>query len=141
MSRQEPAHMETIIAEQSLAELLAQPEGPRLAFVRSKFRPEDLAETLAALANAQGGSVVVGVGGSGRPAEGIADAQAATDAALDAALLCIPPLVLPLPVAARHGESTLLLLHVPPGLPHVYSVHGKYLRREGAVDRPIPPDA
>jgi ATP-dependent DNA helicase RecG len=30
---------------------------------------------------------------------------------------------------------------VPPGLPHVYSVHGKYLRREGPTDQPILPDA
>jgi ATP-dependent DNA helicase RecG len=133
--------MEMTISDQPLAELLAQPEGPQLAFVRGKFRPDDLAETLAALANAQGGTVVVGVSGRGRQAEGVADAQAATEAALDAALLCTPPLVLPLPVAARHGEAALLLLRIPPGLPHVYSVHGKYLRREGAADRPIPPDA
>ena len=128
-------------AEVSIGDLLAQPEGPQLAFVRGKFRPDDLAETLAALANAQGGMVVVGVGGRGRQAEGVADAHAATDAALDAALLCTPPLVLPLPVAVLHGAATLLLLRVPPGLPHVYSVHGKYMRREGAFDQPIAPDA
>jgi ATP-dependent DNA helicase RecG len=34
-----------------------------------------------------------------------------------------------------------LVLTIPPGLPHVYSVHGKYLRRDGAADQPIPPDA
>src|SRR5262245_4020966 len=102
--------MDSTIADQPLAELLAQPEGSQLAFVRGKFRPDDLAETLAALANAQGGTVIVGVGGRGRQAEGVADMQAATDAALDAALLCTPPLVLPLPVTAQHGEATLLLL-------------------------------
>ncbi|HET9222697.1 MAG TPA: ATP-binding protein [Roseiflexaceae bacterium] len=126
--------------EVAVDELLTQPEGAQLAFVRGKFRPDDLAETLAALANAQGGTVVIGVGGRGRQAEGVADAQAATDAALDAALLCTPPLVLPLPVVIQHGAATLLLLRIPSGLPHVYSVHGKYLRREGAADRPIAPD-
>lgn len=133
--------MELTVADQPLAELLAQAEGPQLAFMRGKFRPEDLAETLAALANAQGGTIVVGVGGRGRQAEGVADAQAAVDMVLDAALLCTPPLVLPLPTTAQHGAAVLLLLRIPPGLPHVYSVHGKYLRREGAADRPIPPDA
>jgi ATP-dependent DNA helicase RecG len=133
--------METATADHSLADLLAQPEHQQLAFVRGKFRPEELAETLAALANAQGGTAVVGVGGRGNRVEGLADVQAARDAALDAALLCTPPLVLPLPIVAQHGAATLLLLHVPPGLPHVYSVHGKYLRREGASDRPIAPDA
>jgi ATP-dependent DNA helicase RecG len=124
----------------SVAELLGQPEGQRLAFARSAFKPDDLAETLAALANAQGGAVVVGVG-RGRKVEGLADVEAAQAAVLDAMLACTPSLVLPLPMVQRHGEADLLLVTVPPGLPHVYSVRGKYLRREGAEDKPIPPDA
>jgi ATP-dependent DNA helicase RecG len=140
--------MDTAPVEPTLADLLEQPEGQQLAFVRGKFRPEDLAETLAALANAQGGTVVVGGGrgrGKGRaaerPSEGLDDLDAARDAALDAALLCTPPLVIPLPAVVRHGGASLLLISIPPGLPHVYSVHGKYLRREGPADQPIPPDA
>jgi ATP-dependent DNA helicase RecG len=124
-----------------LAELLAQPEGQRLAFVRRAFRVDELAETLAALANAQGGAIVVGVSGRGKKIEGVADVEMARLAALDAALACTPPLVLPLPAAAPYGDITLLLLEVPAGLPHVYSVHGKYLRRAEAANQPIPPDA
>jgi ATP-dependent DNA helicase RecG len=124
-----------------LADLVARPEDQQLAFVRRAFRPDDLAETLAALANAQGGVVIVGVSGRGKKVEGVGDIEAARLAALDAALACTPPLVLPLPEAVRHGEATLLLLNVPSGLPHVYSVHGKYLRREGSSNQPIPPDA
>ncbi|HNP72320.1 MAG TPA: ATP-binding protein, partial [Kouleothrix sp.] len=70
-----------------------------------------------------------------------ADPEAARLAALDAALACTPPLVLPLPTPAEHAGITLLLVNVPAGLPHVYSVHGKYLRREGATNQPLPPDA
>ncbi|HNP72086.1 MAG TPA: hypothetical protein PKK15_13285, partial [Kouleothrix sp.] len=55
-----------------LAELLAQPEGARLAFVRRAFRTDELAETLAALANAQGGVALVGVGARGKKLEGLA---------------------------------------------------------------------
>jgi ATP-dependent DNA helicase RecG len=124
-----------------LGQLLAQPEGAQLAFARAAFKPDDLAETLAALANAQGGEVVVGVAGKTRKLEGVADAEAARLAVLDAALACTPPLVLPLPREQHHDGRTLLLVHVPAGLPHVYSVRGKYLRREGGEDRPIPPDA
>src|SRR3954471_731489 len=124
-----------------LAELLAQPEGQRLAFVRRAFRIDELAETLAALANAQGGAIIVGMSGRGKKIEGVADVETARLAALDAALACTPPLVLPLPAAAPHGDTALLLLEVPSGLPHVYSVHGKYLRRAGAANQPIPPDA
>src|SRR3954452_22700204 len=124
-----------------LADLLAQPEGQRLAFVRRAFRADELAETLAALANAHGGAIIVGMSGRGKKIEGVADVETARLAALDAALACTPPLVLPLPAAAPHGDTTLLLLEVPSGLPHVYSVHGKYLRRAGAANQPIPPDA
>jgi ATP-dependent DNA helicase RecG len=133
--------MEIAAAGQSIDDLLSQPEGQRLAFVRGKFRPDELAETLAALANAQGGMVVVGIGGRGKKIEGVGDVEAAYAAALDAALACTPPLVLPLPQARPYGESTVLVMSVPLGLPHVYSVHGKYLRRVGPSDQPIPPEA
>ena len=133
--------MQVTSADASLTGLLEQPEGPRLAFIRGKFRSDELAETLAALANAQGGTVVLGIGGRGKKIEGVGDLDAAREATLDAALACTPALVLPLPQAAQHGEATLLLVTVPAGLPRVYSVHGKYLRREGASDQPIAPDA
>ncbi|HMO55778.1 MAG TPA: ATP-binding protein [Roseiflexaceae bacterium] len=128
------------VEPQTLANLLAMPEGDQLAFVRGGFRPDALAETLAALANAQGGIVLIGIG-RGRRLEGVADIDAAREATLDAALACTPPLALPLPVVVRHDEVDLLLVTVPAGLPHVYSVRGKYLRREGAADLPIAPDA
>ena len=69
-----------------LAALLSQPEGQRLAFVRRAFRVDELAETLAALANAHGGSIVVGVSGRSKKIEGVADVESARLAALDAAL-------------------------------------------------------
>src|SRR5262245_15167018 len=102
--------METAVASQSIDELLSQPEGQRLAFVRGKFRPDELAETLAALANAQGGTVLIGIGGRGKKIEGVGDVDSAHAAALDAALACTPPLVLPLPQATSYGESTLLVV-------------------------------
>lgn len=127
--------------EETIALLLAQPAGPQNAFVRGKCRPDELAETLAALANAQGGTIVLGVAGPNKRIEGVGDADAACAIVLDAALACTPPLVLPLPTIVHHTNAILLIVHVPAGLPRVYSVHGKYLRREGPTDQPIPPDA
>src|SRR5262245_55470912 len=106
--------------------LLGQPEGPHLAFVRAKFKPDELAQTLVALANAQGGSVIIGAA-RGRNPEGLSDLDATREAALDAALACTPALVLPLPQTVRYGDADLMLLNVPAGLSHVYSLHGKYL--------------
>jgi ATP-dependent DNA helicase RecG len=124
-----------------LEALLADGEGPRLAFARERSRLDDLAETLVAFANGQGGALVLGVQGRarGKP-EGLADPQAARELLFEAALACTPPLILPLPQPAQLGEACLLVAHVPAGLSQVYSLHGKYLRREGATNQPLAPD-
>ena len=125
-----------------LADLLAQPEGQRLAFVRRAFRADELAETLAALANAQGGAIVVGVSGRGKKVEGVADVEAgAAGGAGRGAGLYAAAGAAAAGALRRMATAALLLLEVPAGLPHVYSVHGKYLRREGPANQPIPPDA
>ncbi|HEU5086717.1 MAG TPA: ATP-binding protein, partial [Roseiflexaceae bacterium] len=104
------------------------------------IKPDDLAETLAALANAQGGTVLIGVGRA-RKLEGVRDASAAIAAVLDAGVACTPPLITPLPEVVHYDGAALLVVQVPHGLPNVYCVRGKYLRRENAGDQPIPPDA
>lgn len=111
-----------------------------MAFCRSTVKPDDLAETLAAFANARGGLVVLGAGRN-RKLEGVPDPEALQSVVIDAALICTPPLLLPLAQTATVQGVQLLLVAVPPGMPHVYSVHGKYLRREAAENCPIPPDA
>jgi ATP-dependent DNA helicase RecG len=61
-----------------------------------------------------------------------------------AALLAEPALVLPLPRRAavtRPGAASaaqVLCITVPVGLPHVYSLEGRYLGREGAQTNPLP---
>ena len=85
-----------------------------------------LAETLAALANSQGGIVRLTL--DGQPA------AARIDAVVRAALSTEPPLILPLPQMqpALSADSDLaLLVTVPAGLPHVYAVQGRYLVRDG----------
>ena len=125
-----------------LDELLEHGESTTVACFRERFRPDELAETLVAFANGGGGSIIIGVGGRVRPRiEGVGDVVAVEEAALEAALACTPPLVLPLPQVVHHLAGTVLVLEVPPGLPHVYSLHGKYLRRDGTSNAPLPPHA
>lgn len=131
-----------LIEDREILALLEQPEGPQLAFLRGKARLEEVAETLVAFANAQGGTLLLGVSGRARAkVEGLADLAAAHDLALEAALACTPPLILPLPAPAQAHDETLLAVTVPAGLPQVYALHGKYLRREGATNQPLAPDA
>jgi len=128
-------------ATTDIAELIARPEGPHLAFLRERARLDEVAETLVAMANSQGGTLILGAGGRARAkVEGLADPAAARDLVLEAALACTPPLVLPLPEVVRHGGAALLLATVPAGLSQVYSLHGKYLRREAGTNQPLAPD-
>ncbi len=123
-----------------LEELLEHGESSAIACFRERFKPDDLAETLVAFANGSGGTAVIGVTGRVRPrVEGVSNVIAAEEAALEAALACTPPLVLPLPQAHEHTQGTVLLIEVPPGMPHVYSLHGKYLRRDGPTNAPLSP--
>jgi ATP-dependent DNA helicase RecG len=98
-----------------------------------------LAEALVAFANAGGGTLLVGVNPrTGRP-QGLGDPERALDRALEAALSADPPLILPLPRLVDIGDRTVLVVSVPPGLPHVYSFKGRYLVRDGTRNRALGP--
>jgi ATP-dependent DNA helicase RecG len=113
--------------------------GPQLEFKSETTTPTKLAEILVAFANAAGGTLLVGVDGrSGRP-RGLKDPDAALDRALEAALAADPPLIIPMPRIEEVEGKPLLVVTVPPGLPHVYSYKGKYLVRDGARNLPLDP--
>ncbi|MEF3274886.1 MAG: transcriptional regulator [Chloroflexus sp.] len=124
----------------SLATLPGQPPGPRLAFASDRQRSDEIAEMLAALANARGGALVIS-GGRGSQLAPLRDPAAATELALTAALSCAPPLILPLPQVVVYQEMPVLVVEVPAGLPYVYAVNGRYVRREGTSNQPLPPPA
>ena len=91
-----------------------------------------LAETLVAMANHQGGTLVLPVDGSTRT-------PALIDRVLQAALASDPPLILPLPKETAVDGAPVVIVTVPAGLPHVYALEGRYLTRDGTVNRPLPP--
>jgi ATP-dependent DNA helicase RecG len=122
-----------------LESLIAAGRGPESEFRAETTTPAKLAETLVAFANASGGTLFVGVEPrSGRP-QGLADPEAATDRALEAALATDPPLIIPLPQVTELEGKAVLVVTVPAGLPHVYSFRGKYLVRDGRANRPLDP--
>jgi ATP-dependent DNA helicase RecG len=127
------------VQERAIADLLTQPEDRHLAFVRANTRPGDLAQTLAAMANGSGGTVVIGM--RGRQVEGVADADAArarwcsTQRWHARRRWCCPCRRLSPTTGQRCWLSPFLQ-----GLPHVYSVDGTYLRREGSTNAPLSPD-
>ncbi len=124
----------------SLSQLPGQPPGPQLAFAHDRQSIAEIAETLAALANAHGGAVVVS-GGRGTHLAALHDPAAATELVLAAALSCTPPLIIPLPRLIVYQGIPVLVVEVPAGLPYVYAVNGRYLRRDGASNQPLSPAA
>ncbi len=110
-----------------------------VAFAPGKTTLGKLAETLVAFANTGGGTLFIGLDPrSGKPT-GLQDSEATADRALKAALSTDPPLIIPLPEIAEPEEHPVLVITVPPGLPHVYSYRGKYLVRDGIRNRPLDP--
>lgn len=98
-----------------------------------------LAETMVGMANTSGGTILLGVAPRSGYVQGVVDISKALDRVFQAALLADPPLVLPVPETVPAGEGQVLRLSIPPGLPHIYNLDGRYLWREGSQTNPIPP--
>jgi ATP-dependent DNA helicase RecG len=98
-----------------------------------------LAETLVALANAEGGMLLIGVDARTEAPQGLSDAERMLQRTLQAALAVEPSLIIPLPQVREYRGEAVLSVTVPPGLPHVFSYKGKYLVRSGGRNRPLQP--
>lgn len=98
----------------------------------------DIAETMVAVANHAGATLVMGV--EDGQAVGVSDRFQARDRLIEAALSTEPPLIIPLPRMAMVGDKPLMLIQIPSGMPHVYAYSGRYLRREGTENIPLAPN-
>jgi ATP-dependent DNA helicase RecG len=130
---------------QDVDELLDGGMGPRLHWFPEETPVSKLAAVMAGMANGSGGVVLLGVAPRSGVVHGIQNPQEAQDRVFQAALLCDPPLVLPIPrlVQSSHGEESsqgeVLWISVPAGLPHVYNLEGRYLGRENTQTNPLSP--
>jgi ATP-dependent DNA helicase RecG len=88
----------------------------------------DLAETLVAMANSRGGTFTLPLGDLN-----VVDA---IDRVHLASLRADPTLILPLPVLIDEAN---LAITVPHGLSHVFALDGRYLTREGEINRTLAP--
>jgi ATP-dependent DNA helicase RecG len=98
-----------------------------------------LAEHLVGMANAAGGALVLGLDPKSGTPVGLADPEETLDRILKAALSIEPPLIIPMPRQAELEGVPVLIVLVPPGLPHVYSYKGKYLVSRDGQTHPLPP--
>jgi len=124
-------------SQENILSLIAQGMGPELHWYPESVSVSELAATLVAMANTEGGRVILGVAPRASNIQGVKDAEKSIDKVFQASLLAEPVLVLPLPVTHQAGSEEVLVVTVPPGLPHVYNVEGRYLGRTGRYNEPF----
>ena len=111
-------------------------ETERTAFLSARASANAVSATLAAMANANGGLLFIGVTGKGKPQTNN-DGEALRDKVIEAGLLTDPPLILPTPRLVTMDEASVAVVEVPSGLPHIYSLGGAYLTRTQRQNRPL----
>ena len=124
------------IPEEEVLAYLTDGQRDHVAFLPSNAKHDAIAETLAAMANANGGLVFLGVNSKGIPQKTV-DLNALREAVVEAGLLTDPPLILPTPHSASCSLGEVVLVQVPPGLPHLYNLQGRYLTRTASQNRPL----
>jgi ATP-dependent DNA helicase RecG len=122
----------TMLKPEEIKELLNDGRNETFDWVAETADPKAMAGTMCAMANAQGGTILVGVGKKSSNIPGIQDQEAAIGRVLEAALMSHPPLIIPLPKTAIYDKAMLLVITVPQGMPHVYRIEGVHPIRRGA---------
>lgn len=113
-----------------LATLLARQPAEDFARFASLPASGQLAETLVAMANGHGGTVVLLL-------DPLDQWPRAVDLVQQASLLAQPPLILPLPVCSEMTTRKAAVVTVSPGLPHVYNLQGTFWTRHGAQNHAL----
>lgn len=126
------AKSQAAISAEEAGELLKGKRSQTFDWVPEDINPKVLAGTMCAMANAEGGTILVGVGKKPGDVQGVKDQEVAIGRVLEAALRPSPPLIIPLPKAVIHDKAMLLVVTVPRGMPHVYRIEGVYPVRRGA---------
>lgn len=112
--------------------------GPGLHWFPEETPVTRLAAVLVGMANASGGMVLLGIAPRSGQILGVENIPEAIDRVFQAALLVEPPLVLPVPQVREVAGVHIVVITVPPGLPHVFSLEGRYLGRDGTQTNPLP---
>lgn len=111
-------------------------QSDHVAFLTATAKHPLIAETLAAMANANGGIVLLGVSAKGTPQKN-SDPITMRESVVEAGLLTDPPLILPTPQVAESTKGEVVIVQVPPGLPHLYSLQGRFVTRTGGQNRSL----
>ena len=119
--------------------LIRRGRGTRTEWLAEDAPLEEIAETMVAIANSTGGTVLIGV--KDGKVIGVDDRIGASDRLLEAALSTQPPLIIPLPQIFKVKDASVVFAQIPSGMPHVYAYTGRYLQRDGTKNSPMDPQS
>ena len=119
------------MASDDLWQLIKNGRSERLDWLSENAPLDTMATILTAMANSRGGTLVLGLIGPTATLLGVRDANNAIDRVIQAALSIEPALIIPMPRTATVKEKPVVVVHIPPGMPHVYALDGRYLSRQG----------
>ncbi len=119
-------------------QLLAGGMGPLLHWFPEDVSISRLAVVMVGMANSGGGTILLGVAPRSGVVQGIRYPEEVRDRVFQAALLSEPPLILPVPRLCDSRQGKVMCFLIPAGLPHVYSLQGSYMGREGTQTNPLP---
>ncbi len=130
-------HRHAVLNPTHIEATLRQGQSDSAIFLSGRSAGRTVAEHLSALANADGGLLILGVTAKGG-VQKEADPDLMAETAAQAGLLTDPPLILPsAQVVTLADDAPVVVVQVPPGLPHVYNVQGRYLTRSGDQNRAL----
>ena len=131
------AHLQEITTR-SVIESFRSGQGQKLHWFPENVDRKTLAEVMTGMANSGGGSIILGISSQSNRLIGIREPGVVIDRVFQAALEIVPTLVFPIPENVEEDGKQFIWLDIPEGLPHVYSLDGRYLHRTGSATNLIP---
>ena len=122
-----------------LWQLIKNGRSERLDWLSENSPLDTMASVLTAMANSRGGTLILGIIGPTATLLGVRDASNAIDRVIQAALSVEPPLIIPMPRVHMLKDKQVIVVHIPPGMPHVYAQDGRYLTRQGIDNTALKP--
>ncbi len=125
--------------ESDLKTLIENGRNTRVDWFSEQTPINAIASSMMAMANSLGGTILLGVAGPTGSPLGLRDAESTIDRVLQSALTLDPPLIVPVPNVNKINGQSIVSIVIPAGMPHVYSLDGRYLARKGDENRPLKP--
>ncbi len=116
---------------------LAEGRGSQVDWLPDGAPISRIASTLAAMANAQGGWLILGVEPGANRIVGLDTPSRSVEEVFQAAERVEPPLLLFVPMTLNVDGRAVVVAQVPSDLPHLYAVDGRYFIRDGPANVPV----